>query len=1008
MKLEPNHAYCAHCGLSGMSVGVGCEGCETTFYCSPECRSIDFARHRSQFCHPIRDPSIGLHSSSDADEYGHAPYQAINHNLAAPGADGYIHAPYQPIKQDVTAAAAAGYFIKNEPDQLSSYGPRWSDLPPNYGPFNYGPASSDPYGDREREAIRNLLDVPEVDIPVWNREREPLALEKKLMPHQHVGLTWLINQEKSPHKGGILADDMGLGKTIQALSLILCRPPEDGTRKTTLIVVPTSLLRQWEREIDDKVKPGHKLKTIIFHSGKKRNMTVARLLSYDVVITTYGTLAHEWKQMYENRKSEGAMLLASHAIFHRIILDEAHNIKNRNSQASKAVDRLRGTYRLCMTGTPLMNRLDELYPLIRFLRIEPYREWENFRRNLTSIKGGETRAMRQLHVLLGRILLRRTEKTMVDGQPILTLPELTVQTVEGVFDQDQLDYYQALEQRSQLRMNKYLKEGTVTRNYWYILLLILRLRQCCDHPYLIRDHAIPEGVNMTPEEMTKLARKLPRRVVDRIKHQSDFECPMCHGTTRNPVIIYPCGHYVCGDCISNMVSIREPGMEAEGDEGGALMGQCPTDGCDGSVDSKQVICYKHFSEVHFPDDKGGPDSDDSDGEDLDEGDADDKGNLKDFIVSDDHESSDEEAELDDSSRPHSAGESSTQDQPAASEKLESNLGRELNLEGRLTLAPLMKQDDADDSDDSLPPIDSFFAQLKTKAEPSKANPVSPLIGLSDTKKMKRNNLAHSHIKNQTKGAANNHKNSEHDFTDDDSSVASGQKRKRSLGKGIAEPKKKSKKGKGQRTELTLGALKKSSLSSAAAKERYFRSLRKDWETSAKIDKAMELLAMIRRDFPSEKVLVFSQFTSFLDLMEIPISDDGYNYRRYDGSMPNGDRDAAVDDFMKKPEVKIMLVSLRCGNAGLNLYAATRVILLDPFWNPSVEDQAIKRAHRLGQTKPVTAYRILVKETVEDRILLLQEKKRQLVSDVLNPEARKGVSRLTVSELAGLFGINWAR
>ncbi|KAI1152649.1 SNF2 family N-terminal domain-containing protein [Nemania diffusa] len=817
MKLEPNHAYCAHCGLSGMSVGVGCEGCETTFYCSPECRSIDFARHRSQFCHPIRDPSIGLHSSSDADEYGHAPYQAINHNLAAPGADGYIHAPYQPIKQDVTAAAAAGYFIKNEPDQLSSYGPRCSD----------------PYGDREREAIRNLLDVPEVDIPVWNREREPLALEKKLMPHQHVGLTWLINQEKSPHKGGILADDMGLGKTIQALSLILCRPPEDGTRKTTLIVVPTSLLRQWEREIDDKVKPGHKLKTIIFHSGKKRNMTVARLLSYDVVITTYGTLAHEWKQMYENRKSEGAMLLASHAIFHRIILDEAHNIKNRNSQASKAVDRLRGTYRLCMTGTPLMNRLDELYPLIRFLRIEPYREWENFRRNLTSIKGGETRAMRQLHVLLGRILLRRTEKTMVDGQPILTLPELTVQTVEGVFDQDQLDYYQALEQRSQLRMNKYLKEGTVTRNYWYILLLILRLRQCCDHPYLIRDHAIPEGVNMTPEEMTKLARKLPRRVVDRIKHQSDFECPMCHGTTRNPVIIYPCGHYVCGDCISNMVSIREPGMEAEGDEGGALMGQCPTDGCDGS-------------------------------------------------------------------------------------------------------------------------------------------------------------------------------NSEHDFTDDDSSVASGQKRKRSLGKGIAEPKKKSKKGKGQRTELTLGALKKSSLSSAAAKERYFRSLRKDWETSAKIDKAMELLAMIRRDFPSEKVLVFSQFTSFLDLMEIPISDDGYNYRRYDGSMPNGDRDAAVDDFMKKPEVKIMLVSLRCGNAGLNLYAATRVILLDPFWNPSVEDQAIKRAHRLGQTKPVTAYRILVKETVEDRILLLQEKKRQLVSDVLNPEARKGVSRLTVSELAGLFGINWAR
>ncbi|KAJ8122734.1 hypothetical protein O1611_g9771 [Lasiodiplodia mahajangana] len=880
-------------------------------------------------------------------------------------------------------------YMKAEPDQYGPYIPHLYDIPQSF----------DPYGDREREAIRNLLDVPDVDIPIWNRQREPAALEKKLMPHQRVGLTWLINQEKSTHKGGILADDMGLGKTIQALSLILCRPPEDGTRKTTLIVVPTSLLRQWEREIDDKVKPGYKLKTIIFHSGKKRNMTVARLLTYDVVITTYGTLAHEWKQMSENRKTEGTMLLASHAIFHRIILDEAHNVKNRNSQASKAVDRLQATYRLCMTGTPLMNRLDELYPLIRFLRIKPYHDWEHFRRHLTSIKGGETRAMKQLHVLLGRILLRRTEKTMVDGQPILTLPELTVHTVEGVFDQDQLEYYQALEQRSQMRMNKYLKEGTVTRNYWYILLLILRLRQCCCHPYLIRDHAIPEGVNMTPQEMTKLARKLAKRAVDRIKHQKDFECPMCHESTKTPVIIYPCGHYVCGDCISNMASIREPGMDAECDGGGALMGQCPTEGCEDYVDSKQVICYKHFCEVYLPD--GERDSSDSSDEEYVDGeDADEEGNLKDFVVSDDHESSDEEDEPDNS--PSSTDESNAQYQPATSGELERNPYCDPGLEGQIDLAHLLTKDDGDDSDDSLPPIDSFFAHMK-KAGPSNTNSNSSLAGPPDTQMSKMNETKPLHIKEQAGDSGQN-------LTDEDSGTPSGQKRKRSGTKSTVNPQKKAKKGKGkeQRTELTLGALKKSSLSSAAAKQRYFNGLRKDWETSAKIDKAMELLAMMRRDFPSEKILVFSQFTSFLDLMEVPISDDGYNYRRYDGSMPNGDRDAAVDDFMKKPEVKVMLVSLRCGNAGLNLYAATRVILLDPFWNPSVEDQAIKRAHRLGQDKPVIAYRILVKETVEDRILALQEKKRQLVSDVLNPEARKGVSRLSVSELAGLFGINWTR
>ncbi|TGJ84545.1 hypothetical protein E0Z10_g4240 [Xylaria hypoxylon] len=950
---------------------------------------------------------------------GHAPDPFIephpfNGDPPHPHEDGKYE--YEDVKYDLTATGAGESLTKNEPDQHIPDGPRVADLPLADLPLAGLPITGllpnyDPYDDKEREAIRNLLDVPDVDIPIWNRQREPIALQKKLMPHQHVGLTWLINQEQSPHKGGILADDMGLGKTIQAIALILCRPPEDGTRKTTLIVVPTSLLRQWEREIDDKVKPGHKLRTVIFHSAKKRNMTVARLLSYDIVLTTYGTLAHEWKQIYENRKTEGAVLLASHAIFHRIILDEAHNVKNRNSQASKAVDCLRSTYRLCMTGTPLMNRLDELYPLVRFLRIAPYREWENFRRNLTSIKGGETRALKQLHVLLGRILLRRTEKTMVDGQPILNLPDLTVQTVEGVFDKDQLEYYQALEQRSQLRMNKYLREGTVTRNYWYILLLILRLRQCCCHPHLIRDHAIPEGVHMTPDEMNKLAHRLTKRAVDRIKHQKGFECPMCHESTENPIIIYPCGHHVCGDCITNMVSVGEPGMEPEADGGGAIMGKCPTEGCDESVDSTQVICYKNFREVHLPDDDKRDDSlDNSDEQDLDEEDADEEGNLKDFIVSDGYESSDEK---DDTPRPASDSEPSTKNLPdsslpASEESPNTSPSSRHSPESRLDSIPSEKDGDSDDSDESLPPIDSIFADLKKKIE-SKRNLKTPLIDLSGARRDEKNNTGSSRTKQKKRSAMKHYdSDSEDDPAIEDSSVSSGQKRKRSSGKGIAKSRKMLKKGKGRRTELTLGALKKSSLSSAAGKERWFKRLRKDWETSAKIDKAMELLGMIRRDFPNEKTLVFSQFTSFLDLMEIPISDDGYNYRRYDGSMPTGDRDAAVDDFMKKPEVKIMLVSLRCGNAGLNLFAATRVIMLDPFWNPSVEDQAIKRAHRLGQTKPVIAYRILVKETVEDRILALQEKKRQLVSDVLNPEARKGLSRLSVSELAGLFGINWAR
>lgn len=918
---------------------------------------------------------------------------------------------YDPAVLDLLATTA-----QNEPRGGALDYPRLADLPPpqDYPHLADRPLNQDGYDEKERDAIRNLLDVPDVDIPVWDRQREPIALRHKLMAHQHVGLTWLINQEKSPHKGGILADDMGLGKTIQALALILCRPPQDGTRKTTLIVVPTSLLRQWEREIDDKVKPGHKLKTVIFHGMKKRNMTVAKLLSHDVVLTTYGTLAHEWKQLYEKRTPGCAVLLASHAIFHRVILDEAHNIKNRNSQSSQAVDRLRATYRLCMTGTPLMNRLDELYPLMRFLHIEPYHVWEKFRQNLTAYKGGEARAMKQLHVLLGRILLRRTEKTMVDGQPILTLPELTVETVKAEFDTDQLDYYKSLEQRSRLRMNRFLKEGTVTRHYWYILLLILRLRQCCCHPYLLKDHAIPEGVNMTLEEMTQLTHKLTPRIIGEIRNRKNFTCPNCHEDTEHPIIIYPCGHLICGDCITNMLSEGHGEMKYapdDDDEEHALVGACPTEGCDGIVDSKRVICYNSFVEVYPPNNDRRDNLDNSNEEEQDDDDVDEKGDLKDFVVSDNYEGSDAEEESDGNQRP--AGDpyveagsggtlllSSTADgglpsnQPSPKCQPSSNYSEE----GK----------DGDDSDDSLPPIDSYFANMKRKTSPGPSNQKLPLVDLPATTRNKRNNCGPSRPAQRVKSTVGHDSDSDIDIRREKTGASSGGKRKRSAGNGIARPKKKAKmgNGRGRRTEVTLSSLKKSSLSSSLARERYFNRLRKNWESSAKIDKALELLAMIRRDFPDEKTLVFSQFTSFLDLMEIPISDDGYNYRRYDGSMSNNDRDAAVDAFVKKPEVKLMLVSLRCGNAGLNLYAATRVILLDPFWNPSVEDQAVKRAHRLGQTRPVTAYRVLVEETIEDRILGLQEKKRQLVNNVLDPEARKGVSRLSVSELAGLFGINW--
>ena len=119
-------------------------------------------------------------------------------------------------------------------------------------------------------------------------------------------------------------------------------------------------------------------------------------------------------------------------------------------------------------------------------------------------------------------------------------------------------------------------------------------------------------------------------------------------------------------------------------------------------------------------------------------------------------------------------------------------------------------------------------------------------------------------------------------------------------------------------------------------------------------------------------------------------------------MSSAQRNNAVIDFADDPTISILLVSLKAGNSGLNLTAASQVILFDPFWNPYIEEQAIDRAHRIGQRLPVQVHRILVPETVEDRIIALQEKKRALIEGALDEKASRDIGRLGTRELAYLF------
>ena len=149
-----------------------------------------------------------------------------------------------------------------------------------------------------------------------------------------------------------------------------------------------------------------------------------------------------------------------------------------------------------------------------------------------------------------------------------------------------------------------------------------------------------------------------------------------------------------------------------------------------------------------------------------------------------------------------------------------------------------------------------------------------------------------------------------------------------------------------------------------------------------------------------KSLVFSQFTSMLSIVKEHLDKRGVPYVYLDGKTRN--RKQVVEQFQNDPNTKVFLISLKAGGLGLNLTAAEYVFLLDPWWNPAVEAQAIDRAHRVGQTRQVFAYRLICKDTVEEKILELQKQKRELADAILAAEDGSVLESLTAEDLEKLL------
>ncbi len=169
------------------------------------------------------------------------------------------------------------------------------------------------------------------------------------------------------------------------------------------------------------------------------------------------------------------------------------------------------------------------------------------------------------------------------------------------------------------------------------------------------------------------------------------------------------------------------------------------------------------------------------------------------------------------------------------------------------------------------------------------------------------------------------------------------------------------------------------------------------EDSAKLAELLPRLEELVEE--GHKVLIFSQFTSLLAVVRERLDRLGLVYEYLDGRTRK--RKEKVERFQNDPSCPLFLISLKAGGHGLNLTAADYIFLLDPWWNPAIESQAVDRAHRMGQSRPVHAYRLIARDTVEEKVLELQGKKRELAASILG-QGKSVLGDLTRTELEVLL------
>ncbi|WP_029893300.1 DEAD/DEAH box helicase [Desulfohalovibrio reitneri] len=314
---------------------------------------------------------------------------------------------------------------------------------------------TDSFWNSLRDKIHNFKQIEPV--------KTPKNLNATLRPYQTQGLSYL-NFLRQYGFGGVLADEMGLGKTVQTLSF-LQHLKENKMEGPSLIVVPTSVLPNWQRECEKFVP---EMKALMVYGARREGM-FKEIGSSDVVLTTYALLRRDLDELQKHE-------------FSAIVLDEAQNIKNPNTITARSVRKLSGKVRICLSGTPIENNLFELWSLFEFLMPGFLGSQHAFQRSIVKpIKDGDEDTLNYLRGRVKPFILRRTKSEVAKD-----LPPKVETTHYCALSAEQMELYASLAKKLKDQVMATVDEKGMAKSQMSILDALLKLRQICCHPRLLK------------------------------------------------------------------------------------------------------------------------------------------------------------------------------------------------------------------------------------------------------------------------------------------------------------------------------------------------------------------------------------------------------------------------------------------------------------------------------------------------------------------------------------------